>query len=120
MNLYLDDNFADQTLAGQLRKAGHTVVRPADAGLLGVSDARHLAYAIQHRLVLLTKDRVDFRDLHELLEAAGGKHTGILLAAYDNHKAKDMKTKHVVAAVGNLEQSGTPIAGQLIVLNQWR
>lgn len=120
MNVYLDDNFVEQTLAGRLRKTGRQVVRPADAGLSGAADAQHLEYAIRHQLVVLTQDRDDFRDLHQLLETAGGHHFGILLVAFENNKAKDMKTHHVVAAVGKLEQFGAPVADQLILLNQWR
>jgi hypothetical protein len=42
MKIYLDDNEADTQLAGLLRKKGHSVTLPAEVGLLGVSDARHL------------------------------------------------------------------------------
>jgi hypothetical protein len=41
MNLYLDDNINKGALAGRLRKAGHSVVVPASAGLTGASDSRH-------------------------------------------------------------------------------
>lgn len=120
MRIYLDDNFSDQALAGKLRNAGHEVVRPVDVGLLGVSDAKHLEHAIRQGLVVLTKDRDDFEALHDLLDAAGGNHHGILVVGYENNRHKDMNTKHVVAAVGKLKKSGAPVVGQLIFLNQWR
>jgi hypothetical protein len=31
----------------ELRKGGHSVVTPADAGLVGAPDARHLIHAIR-------------------------------------------------------------------------
>ena len=74
MNLYLDDNFSDKLLATLLVKAGHKVVRPAEAGLTGAKDARHLEYAIREGLAVLTADRGDFRDLHQLILTAAGTH----------------------------------------------
>lgn len=120
MKVYLDENFTDRILAGQLRKAGHTVVQPADAGLRGASDARHFEYAIREGLILLTKDREDFRDLHQLVMTSGGSHPGVLVVAYENDAARDMKSKHIVAAIGKLERSGVPLTGQIAILNQWR
>jgi hypothetical protein len=35
MKLYLDDDAAKKSLVARLRKAGHTVVQPADAALSG-------------------------------------------------------------------------------------
>lgn len=72
MNLYLDDDSAKRALVTRLRKAGHQVVTPADASLSGAADARHLLYAVENRLVLLTKNHDDFEDLHFLIS----RHTG--------------------------------------------
>jgi hypothetical protein len=44
MNLYLDDNSIKGSMVGLLRKAGHRVLLPADVGLAGVSDPRHLGH----------------------------------------------------------------------------
>ena len=120
MNLYLDDNRAGAALAALLQKAGHQVVLPADVQLAGASDARHLAFAIRNGLVVLTADRIDFWELHDLVCASGGSHPGILVVRYDNDAKKDMKPKHVVTAVGKLEQSGLVLTDQIVVLNQWR
>ena len=120
MNLYLDDHFTEQELAGMLRSQGHAVVRPAEVGLRGASDARHLEHCIRHRLVPLTADRLDFYELHNLVQAAGGQHHGILIVRYDNDPKRDMKTKHIVRAVGKLEQSGTALINQVVILNHWR
>ena len=46
MNLYLDDDTAEQRLAALLSHVGHVVVVPASVQLSGVSDARHFIYAM--------------------------------------------------------------------------
>ena len=120
MNLYLDDNLSGRTLAAMLARAGHQVVRPADVGLTSATDILHLDHAIRAGLVLLTSDRRDFRDLHRLIGSASGKHSGILIVRYDNDPKKDMKPQHIVRALRRLEQSGTDLTSQLIVLNHWR
>jgi hypothetical protein len=120
MNLYVDDHLAGAALAGSLRQASHAVVLPADVQRSGVSDARHLEYAILHALVMLTADRRDFEDLHDVIRAAGGRHPGLVVVRFDNDPTRDMKPKHIVRALANLEQAGVPVADQLIVLNQWR
>jgi predicted nuclease of predicted toxin-antitoxin system len=120
MNLYLDDNLSDRALASLLVKAGHTVVQPADVGLTGESDTRHLDHAVRAGLVVLTADRIDFHDLHRLIEGAGGRHPGILLVRYDNDPKKDMRPQHIVRAIRRLEQAGFDTTTQLVILNQWR
>jgi predicted nuclease of predicted toxin-antitoxin system len=119
MKIYLDDNLDDLTLAILLLKAGH-VVRPADAGLVGATDTRHLTHAVGKGLVLLTADRDDFRDLHHLVLAAAGTHPGILVVRYDNDVKRDMRPKDVVTAVGKLERSELVLVNELVILNQWR
>jgi len=78
MNLYLDDDSVKGALVARLRKAGHHVVVPADAYLAGAADTRHFLHAVRHGLVLLTKNHDDFEDLHLLIQATHGRHTGIV------------------------------------------
>ncbi len=120
MNLYLDDDTAKKQLIARLIKAGHPVVQPVDAGLSGVSDPRHLLYAIQQDLLLLTKNHDDFRDLHLLLQAAGGRHPGILAIRADNNTKRDMNDGDIARALRKLEQSGIPLANEFHILNHWR
>ena len=120
MNLYFDDNRADRRLAALLQRNGHTVVVPADVGMSGASDMRHMDYAVRHALVVLTADRNDFHELHDLVLNSGGGHPGILLIRHDNDPKKDMKPGHIVVALAKLERSGLPLRDQIIVLNQWR
>jgi len=107
-------------LVAMLRKAGHDVVLPQETGTAGVSDPRHLAHAIGLRRVLLTANHDDYEELHDLVLVAGGTHAGILSVRYDNDPTRDMKSKHVVAAIRKLEKSNLALAGQLHVLNHWR
>lgn len=120
MRIYLDDNFNDRSLAGALRNGGHTVFGPADFGLAGASDAKHLERALLAGLVLLTKDHDDFHDLHDLVGASGGHHSGLVVVRYENDAKRDMKVKHIVAAINKLDRAGLLLADQLVVLNQWR
>jgi hypothetical protein len=78
------------------------------------------AHAIGQGIVVLTSDRADFRDLHELVLISGGGHPGMLVVAYENNPKRDMKPKHITAAVQKLERAGLDITNQVVVLNQWR
>ncbi len=120
MNIYLDDNLAGQPLAGLLRRAGHRVTLPLMVGMSGATDPRHLLYALQHGLPLLTADPSDFEDLHTLVTLSGGSHGGILLVYSDNDPKRDMKPGEIVKAIAKLEASGLPLANELYVVNHWR
>ncbi|HMC63795.1 MAG TPA: DUF5615 family PIN-like protein [Gemmataceae bacterium] len=120
MNLYLDDDSAGRRLAGILGKAGHTVVIPAQVGTAGSSDPRHLLYAIDHSLVLITHNHEDFMDLHDLVVRSGGSHPGILSVRRDNDPRRDMKPRDVVRALGRLQAASVPLSNQAYVLNHWR
>lgn len=120
MRLYLDDDTAKRSLIARLRHAGHTVVQPSDAALSGAWDPRHLLHAVQHDLVLLTKNHDDYRDLHDLIGAASGRHRGILVIRSDNDPNRDMKDGDIVRAPQNLENAGVPLANEFHILNHWR
>ena len=110
LTLYLDDCADARLLAHLLVQAGHTVVRPRDAGTVGEADPVHLAYAVQHGLILVTKDPDDFYDLHQQDQ----NHPGIFGIYQDNIYGKDMTDVDVVAAIGRIEAAaplGYPIAG---------
>ncbi len=79
MNLYLDDDMIKTSLVARLRRARHHLVLPNEARLAGASDARHFVYCIVNSLTLLTKNRDDFMELHEVVRAAKGNHSGILV-----------------------------------------
>jgi predicted nuclease of predicted toxin-antitoxin system len=120
MRLYLDENILDPRLRALLRKQGHHTVTPAEAGKARARDPIHLLYALQQRLVVLTRNHLDFRPLHELVIGSGGSHSGILLIYEENDPTRDMKVPHVITAIGKLEASGVPLANELHVLNHWR
>ncbi len=120
MNLYLDDDSAKAALVARLKKAGHQAFTPADASLSGAADARHFLHAVQHGLIMLTRNHDDFEDLHLLVQATHGQHTGIVTVRFDNDPTRDMKDHEIVRAIRNLEQSGSPTANKLHILNHWR
>jgi hypothetical protein len=120
MKLYFDDDSAKKYLIARLRKAGHTVIQPADVSLSGASDPRHLLHAIQHDLLLMTRNHDDYRDLHLLVQAASGRHAGILVVRADNNRQRDMKDGDIVRALQNLERSGVPLPNDFHILNHWR
>src|SRR5262249_12711216 len=120
MNLYVDDDSAKAALVARLRKAGHQVVLPADASLAGAADARHLLYAVLHGLVFLTRNHDDFEDLHQLVQATHGRHTGIIAIRFDNDPTRDLKDAAIVRALRKLEHSGASIGNEFHILNHWR
>jgi predicted nuclease of predicted toxin-antitoxin system len=114
MNLYLDDDSAKASLVRLLTKVSHQVVIPVDAGISGVSDARHLMHAVQQDRVLLTKNHDDFEDLHLLVHITGGKHPGLLVVRSDNDPRRDMKDGDIVRALSNLLRAGAPVANEFL------
>jgi phosphopantothenoylcysteine synthetase/decarboxylase len=120
MNLYLDDDSAKASLVSLLRKAGHHVEIPADAGMPGASDPRHLVHTAGQNLVLLTKNHDDFEDLHLLIQVTGGKHPGLLVVRSDNDPSRDMNGRDIARAIANLGRAGVPVANEFHILNHWR
>ncbi len=120
MNLYLDDDSAKASLVRLLRRSGHQVTTPADAGISGASDPRHFIHCAGQGLVLLTRNHDDFEDLHLLVQVTGGQHRGVLVVRADNDRSRDMKDRDIVRAIAKPEQAGVPIANQFHILNHWR
>jgi predicted nuclease of predicted toxin-antitoxin system len=120
MRFLCDENMSDRRLASRLRARGHDPVLAIDVGLLSVSDARVLIWAIAHTLPVLTRDSEDFEDLHDLIMAAGGRHPGILVVRFDNDPRHNLTDRAIAGAISKLESSGVPLSDQINVLNQWR
>jgi len=120
MNIYLDDDSADRRLVTYLRNAGHEVTVPATIGQAGVSDPKHLEYAVRNAFILLTRNRKDFPDLHDLVLASGGGHPGILMVYAENDRRRDLTPRGIATAITKIEASGLPLADQLHSVNQWR
>jgi hypothetical protein len=87
---------------------------------LGWNDSDHLDYAAQHGYALLTHDPEDFQDLHDLWQAQGQQHSGVLLVYQDNDASKDMAPSDIARAIENLLASGLPIVNNVYTLNRWR
>src|SRR5256885_342938 len=119
MSFYLDDDIMDRQLLEMLRRAGHLVTAPNEIGMAGEYDPVHLKYAIENRLVMMTRNAGDFGRLHKLVIAAGGHHPGVLVVRFDNDRSRDMKPHHIINVIAKLERLAVPIADQLLILNAW-
>lgn len=119
MLLYLDDDAIHGVLVHLLRKTGHDIVLPADAGLSGADDPVHLTNAIRSMQPLLSYNHDDFEQLHILIQTAGGHHPGIMIVRRDNDK-RDLKPHGIVKALGRFIASGNPLADQFVILNHYR
>src|SRR5947209_2499636 len=121
MRLYIDDDSVDPGLIRLLRRDGHDVQIPAEAGMAGSRDQAHLAHAIRNRRAILTRNYGDFEDLDDLvISAANGHHEGILVVLYDNNPKNNMSPGDIARAVRNLESAGVAIADEYHELNHWQ
>jgi hypothetical protein len=120
MKLYLDDDSVAAVLVALLRRAGHDVRIPADAGIGGEDDPVHFTHAVLQDRVLLSHNHRDFKQLHNLVVAVQGHHPGILVVRKDNDPKRDLTMQGIVRALAKLLASGTPIADEYHVLNHWR
>lgn len=76
LQFYFDTHIS-KVIAVQLRKHGVDVVRCEEVGLNEADDPDHLAYAAEHRRVLVTHD-ADFIDLHDEWLGLDRPHAGII------------------------------------------
>lgn len=120
MMLYLDDDLSGRVLANRLRRAGHDVRLPAEAGLAGKPDAVHFTRAIAEDRVLLSRNYDDFEILHNLVMQARGHHPGILIVRRDNDPRRNMLPHDIVRALRNLEAAGLSLADTYGDLNPWQ
>jgi hypothetical protein len=114
--IYLDDCAYHKELVRCLEQAGHQVVTPAQAQIIGRADEVHFRYAADHGLVLLTKNPDDFLELHD----KDSKHAGILVVYQDNDPDRGMSHSDVGRAIANLENAGVTLPSTVQVLNAWR
>jgi hypothetical protein len=120
MNLYVDDDSVHGLLVRLLKRAGHDIEVPSDAGLAGDSDPKHLRYAISASRILLSANHDDFEELHDLIQQAGGTHSGILIVRRDNDRRRDLTARGIVTSISHLVDAGVPVENEFIILNQWR
>ncbi len=120
MKLFLDEDSSSATLAKLLRKAGHDVRSVLELGTTGEPDPEQFRYAIREHRVLLSRNRDDFKMLHELIRDAQGHHPGVLIECIDNDASRDLTPRGIVLAISKLEVSGLPIRDEYHILNHWR
>jgi predicted nuclease of predicted toxin-antitoxin system len=120
MRLLLDENMSDRRLATRLRAQRHDPILATEAGLVSVTDARVFVWAITQALPVLTRDSEDFTDLHDLIMAACGHLSGVLVVRFDNDLRHNLTDRGIASAINKLESSSVPIPDRIHVLNQWR
>ncbi len=120
MMLYLDDDMVAAALIQALRRAGHDVRTPANAGLAGAHDPVHLCRAIHEGRSLLARNYDDYEELHLLVGKAAGRHAGVLVVRHDGPGKRKMKPHDIVRALYKLETAGVPVANEYIILNHWQ
>jgi hypothetical protein len=121
VRLYLDDDTVETLLIRLLRRAGHDVELPIDVGMVGRSDSVHLEHSIStNRVLLLSHNHRDFEELDDLIQAAGGRHPGILIVRRDNDRRRDLSLRGIVTAISHLLAANIPIENDFIILNHWR
>ncbi len=120
MRFLIDEKLSSPRLASRLQAQGHDPVLASDVGLLAVTDARVLIFAIAQALPVLTRDSEDVEDLHDLVMAAVGHHAGILIVRFDNDTQHNLTDRRIAAGISKLESFGVPIGDRIHVVNQWR
>ena len=120
MRLLLDENMSDRRLAARLRAQGHDPVLATDVGLLSATDARVFIAAITQALPVLTRDSEDFTDLHDLIMAAGGHHSGVLVVRFDNdpHHNLCVKRARNTSRAHWYKKSRLSVRGAFVFSNQ--
>ena len=119
MTVYLDDDSIAHELQRQLLNAGHQLVLPAHFGLSGHDDVEHMIYTVAHHLPILTRNFGDFLQLHNLVQACGGHHPGILVVRRDDDY-RDMKPHQIVIALTKMNRAHPTCTDLYVILNHWR
>lgn len=120
MKVLLDENLNSPRLAERLRTSGHDVAMIGDFGLHAASDPRVMTCAVTQTRPMLTRNYKDFTELHDLIMAAGGHHSGILIVRFDDDPRHNLTDRGIATALAKLEAAGVPVADRMHVLNQWR
>jgi hypothetical protein len=118
--LYLDDCSDADQLVALAANAGFQVHTPRSENTQGWDDDKHLEFAAQRGFAVLTYNVKDFKLLHEEWQAAGRRHSGILVVYLENNRVKDMSRSQMVGAILKLVAAGLPLENEFHVLNHWR
>jgi hypothetical protein len=87
---------------------------------VSAADRRVLIWAITQAVPVLAQDSEDFTDLHDLIMAAGGHHSGVLVVRFDDDPRHNLTDRGIASAIKKLESSRAPIPDCIHVLNHWR
>ncbi len=79
IRIYTDEHVT-ALLAPALRRRGYTAQSCVEANTLGWEDEKHVAYATERGMAILTSDASDFIRLAQRWHANKRKHAGIIIA----------------------------------------
>ena len=91
LRLYMDEDSMNQDVVHALRVRGIDVLTALEAGMGGLVDPEHLAFAASQGRVLCTFNIRDFSALHAQYLIEGRRHAGILLV----HQQRYVIGEHV-------------------------
>ena len=114
LRLLFDEDSKARTLVRFLSEAGYDVITTTNLGLDGQPDSVVLVRATAEDRVLVTKNCLDFLEIHE----ASTSHAGILLIFQEPGKA--MSYVQIVQAIGIIVKSKVPIRGECQAINSWQ
>jgi predicted nuclease of predicted toxin-antitoxin system len=112
--LLLDENTSSRVVADALEKEGHEVALPQHRGLTGYEDWKLLQWCYERDHVLITKNRGDFRKLHEEWRGKTRLHCGIIVVPdYKAQQIADLLIGYLACT-----DPGS-VANELVPLEQW-
>lgn len=115
--LLLDEMFSE-TIASELRAAGHDVLAVvADPALVSLPDDQILAHAAATGRAVVTANIKDFMPLDTGYRAAGHSHAGLIVVSTKTFPQDRTFTTAVAKALGTLlDQAGSLRADQVLFL----
>lgn len=117
--LLLDEMFSE-TIASELRAAGHDVLAVvADPALVSLPDDQILAHAAATGRAVVTASIKDFMPLDTGYRAAGHSHAGLIVVSTKTFPQDRTFTTAVAKALGALlDQAGSLRADQVLFLRR--
>jgi predicted nuclease of predicted toxin-antitoxin system len=114
VSLYLDEDVR-VLLAEVLRSRGYRVTHVLEAGRTGRSDPAQLAYAVEHKMAILTHNIKDYVVLHKSYQARGKNHFGIIVS--EQVPFNDLLRRMLKCLSSNTEES---LANSMICLQDYK
>jgi hypothetical protein len=111
----MDDDSGARAIAEQAERSGLSLLRSDEAGLRGAPDLRHLQFAAENQMVLVSANARDFIPLHWSWRREGRRHAGIIIAAQSLPFAERIRRLLEIGHAAEPED----LADSLLILTQW-